>query len=159
MDQGSAHALSAGGFGGKQILQIAGGLDSRGAAVKQVVCQAEQLFAAFRDKTMDRFMGVEEARPRHCCRLGSKRGGTGPSVKRIVSVPQREPLVVVLPGYQADRHLAGNLGFCIHGGAIRRARASGDDLAPLLGTRVSTRRDQFTWQSISGYLSAAGNTK
>src|SRR5260370_23476317 len=104
MDEGSAHALSAGGFGGEQILQIADGLDSRGAAVKQVVCQAEQLSVAFRDKTMDRFIGVEEARPRHSCRLGSKRGRTGPPVKRIVSVPQREPLVVVLPGYQAAKH-------------------------------------------------------
>src|SRR5438309_1496171 len=45
MDQRSAHALTAGGFGGEQILQIADGLDSRGAAVKQVVCQAEQLSA------------------------------------------------------------------------------------------------------------------
>src|ERR1700737_4839523 len=75
---------------------------------KQIVRQAEQLSAAFRDKPVDRLIGIEEARPCHRRDFRAKSGRAGPPVKRIVSVPQGKPLVVVLSGYKADGELAGH---------------------------------------------------
>ena len=78
-------------------------LDGRGAAVEEIVREAEQFPAALRDQPMHRLIGIEEARPRHSRDVGGKRGRTRAAVKRVVSVPQGQPLVVVPPGDETDR--------------------------------------------------------
>src|SRR6266404_5856964 len=103
IDQCSAHTFSARGLAGEQILQIAGGFDGRGAPVEEVVRQAKQFSAALSDKAMYRLICIEEARSGHPRNFIGRRRRAGPPVKRVVSMPQRKPLVVVLPGHKADR--------------------------------------------------------
>ncbi len=63
VDEGAGDAASAGGFGGEEILKIADGRYGGGAAVIEVVGEAEELAAAFGDEGVDGFDGVDEAGP------------------------------------------------------------------------------------------------
>ena len=105
VDQGFADAFSARGLAGEHKPGIADRFDGRGAAVEQIVGQAEQLSAALRDKPMDRFIRVEKARPRHPGNVSGKCSCALLPVERVVAVPQRKPLVVVLPGHKADSEI------------------------------------------------------
>src|SRR5437868_5025874 len=102
VDQGPADAFAARGQACEQILQVAHRLDRGGAAMKEIMRQSEQLAAALGNQRMHRLIRVEEARPGHRGDVARERGRPRPSVKRIVSVPQRKPSVVVLPRDETD---------------------------------------------------------
>ena len=98
--------LPARGFAGEQILQIAGRLDRRGRAVKQVMRQPEQRAVAFGDQRMHRLVGIEESAAQVIARdLGRQRGRARAAVERVVAVPQRKPLLVVPAGDKADSEI------------------------------------------------------
>src|SRR6266568_5310513 len=105
VDQSPAYALSARRLAREQILQIAIGPDCRGAAVEDVVRQAEQLAVALSDQSMHRLICIEEACPGHPRDFRGKRGWTRPPVECVVPLPQGKPLVVVLASYGADREV------------------------------------------------------
>jgi len=91
-----ANALAAHRFGGEEILQVARGSDLDCAAMKQIVDKAEQLARFFRNHCMDGFVRVKEARPRHLCDLERQRCRAGPSIERVVAVPEMFPCTEVV---------------------------------------------------------------
>ena len=94
--------LTARGFAGEQILQVAKRFDRRGAAVEQIVREPEQLAATLGNERMHRLIRVEEARPGRRGDFARERSRPRSSVKRIVSVPQRKSSVVILTRDETD---------------------------------------------------------
>src|SRR5207245_408258 len=95
---------------GEKILQITDRSDGDRASVEYVVGEAEELAAALRDESVHRFVGVEETRPGHPRDFWGEGRRAGAAIKRVVAVPQREPLVVVFWNDRADGEVSGHLG-------------------------------------------------
>ena len=60
-DQRASHATAARGFGGEQVLQVAGGADQDGVAVIEVMRQSQQPSTGFGHQRMHRFVGRMDA--------------------------------------------------------------------------------------------------
>ena len=102
LDQRPADAFPPRLDGREQVLQVAAGRDRRGAAVEEVVGQAQQAPVLLGDQGVDRFMGVEEPRPG---RGGDRRVEVRlalAAVEGVLAVPQGKPLGVVFAGDRAD---------------------------------------------------------
>src|SRR6185503_4583883 len=95
-DQRAADAVAALVRVREQVLQITDVLDTRGAAVKEVVAQAEHLAVALRYDAVHRLAGIEETAPCRLRDLVRKRGRAGTLVEGVVFVPERFPGVVVI---------------------------------------------------------------
>src|ERR1700741_2220558 len=84
--------------------------------MEQIVRKADQSSVVLGDQTMDRFIGVEKAGPRHAGDLGRKRGWTGAAVKRVVAIPQGKPLLEVIRGHEANGEIVGHCSVRDRGG-------------------------------------------
>ena len=77
--------------------------------------QPDKPAVMFGDDRMHRLIHVEEARPCHARNGGIQRGGPRPPVERVVTVPKRQPLVVIAMCNRTDDRIGG------HGGAFLRS--------------------------------------
>src|ERR1700728_619468 len=107
-DEGAADALSPSRGVGEEILQIADRRHRGRGAMEQVMRQANQAIAVFGDQRMHRLIDIEEARPRHAGDFGCKCAHTRAAVKRVVSIPQRQPPLVVGRHSRADEEGSGH---------------------------------------------------
>src|SRR5689334_10256133 len=82
-------------LGGKEILQIAHVLHSVGAAVEEVVHEADYLSRLLCNKGMDRFAWIEEPLPGRLGNALGKRRASLASIKGVVGIPERPPALVV----------------------------------------------------------------
>src|ERR1700760_1768878 len=105
VDQGPPDAFAARRFAREQILQVTIRLNRDRAAMEQVVRQAKQLAVKLSNQRVHRFIRIEETGPSHLRNFGRESSRSPTPVKRVVSIPQREPLVVILPRYRANHQL------------------------------------------------------
>src|SRR5690348_9694858 len=77
--------------------------------MEQIMRKPEQFAPALGDERMDRLVGIKEARPGHVGNLAGKRGGAMAAVKRVVAVPQRQPVVEIASFHKADGDIAGHV--------------------------------------------------
>lgn len=95
VDEGLANSKLAPCGGREKILQVAHWSKPGGAAVKQVMGQANYLSLMFRDQRKYRLDGIEEAFPGCLGNFLGQSRSSGPSIESVVAVPEREPLVKV----------------------------------------------------------------
>lgn len=121
VNEGLANSELAPCGGCEKILQVADQAKSGGAAVKQVMSQADHFFFMFRDYRKNWLDGIEEASPGCLGNFSGQCGSPCPSVESVIAVPEREPLIKVfgLNGSYHDtsyngtfRHRTDFLGMC-----------------------------------------------
>lgn len=95
VDEGLSNSELAPCRGREKILQIADWAKPGGAAVKQVMGQANYLTFMFRDQRKYRLDGIEEAPPGCLGNFSGQSGSSGPSVESVVAVPERKPLIKI----------------------------------------------------------------
>ena len=95
VNEGLANSELAPCGGREQILQITDWAKSGGAAVKQVIGQANYLSFMFRDHRKYRLDGIEEAFPGCLGNFLRQSGCSSPPVESVVAIPERKPLIKV----------------------------------------------------------------
>src|SRR5262249_47064521 len=80
-----------------------------GAAVKEIVREADELSFALSHESVDRLALVEEARPGRLGDLRRQRVGARAPVEGVVALPEREPLGAVGRRDRSDRGHDGSL--------------------------------------------------
>ena len=105
-DQQPPHPLATRGGGGKQVLQITGQLDPRGAAVEQEVGKAQQLAVGLGHQRIHGFVLVEETRPSGGSDFWGQGGVTFAAIEGVVAGPEGFPGWEVggLEGADEDGH-------------------------------------------------------
>lgn len=97
-----AHPATSRFMASEEILKIADVGDRRGAAMKQVMNESNQLSVHFSDQRMYRLGLVEEAIPSKHCHCWRKAGGADSAIEFIVAVPELQPLFEVFRDDLAD---------------------------------------------------------
>src|SRR5262249_4344662 len=95
IDERPSHPFAALALRGEEVLQVADRFDHGGAAVEEIVHQANELATAFGDERVDGLVTCEEPRPGAARHLDRKRRRPNALVELVVPVPKREPALVI----------------------------------------------------------------
>src|SRR5215469_7833372 len=101
----------------------AGELDADRAAVEQIVGEADELAAVFRDQRMHGLVWVEEPRPGHPGDLRWQGREARAAVEGVVAVPERQPLREIRRRHRANDRRAGSRGHASPVGTIAAVSA------------------------------------
>jgi len=108
-DECASDALAAERILGEKILQIADGFKLRGAAMKEIVGYTGKLTIVHGNQRMNRFDGIEESSPGGGGNVLAKRSHAEPTVKGIVTIPERTPESVIVTLNRSDSEVGHRL--------------------------------------------------